>query len=62
VIDDLVSADPWQPRGIEVRGKAEALDGERPMIRIHPVRILSWGLEGEDFTQRHSRAVESSQP
>lgn len=57
VIDDLLSTDPWQPRGIEVRGRAEAIEGERPRIRIHPERIVSWGLESEDFTQRHSRAV-----
>jgi pyridoxamine 5'-phosphate oxidase family protein len=57
VIDELLSTDPWQPRGIEVRGRAEALQGERPRIRIHPERIVSWGLESEDFTQRHSRTV-----
>jgi pyridoxamine 5'-phosphate oxidase family protein len=57
VIDDLVSTDPWQPRGIEIRGRAEAIEGERPRIRIHPERIVSWGLESEDFTQRSSRTV-----
>jgi pyridoxamine 5'-phosphate oxidase family protein len=45
VIDDLASTDPWRPRGIEVRGRAEALDGDRPLIRIHPERIVPWGLE-----------------
>jgi pyridoxamine 5'-phosphate oxidase family protein len=44
VVDDLASTNPWRPRGIEVRGRAEALDGERPLIRIHPDRIVSWGL------------------
>jgi pyridoxamine 5'-phosphate oxidase family protein len=57
VIDDLVSVDPWQPRGIEVRGRAEAIDGDRPRIRIHPERIVSWGLESNEFGRRHSRAV-----
>jgi pyridoxamine 5'-phosphate oxidase family protein len=57
VIDDLVSVDPWQPRGVEVRGRAEAIEGDRPRIRIHPERIVSWGLQSEDFTRRHSRAV-----
>jgi pyridoxamine 5'-phosphate oxidase family protein len=57
VIDDLVSTDPWQPRGIEVRGPAEAVAGERSLIRIHPERIVSRGLESEDFTERHSRTV-----
>ena len=25
VIDDLASTDPWRPRGIEIRGRAEAV-------------------------------------
>ena len=54
VIDDLASVDPWLPRGIEVRGRAEALDEDRPVIRIRPERIVSWGLEGGG---RHSRKV-----
>jgi pyridoxamine 5'-phosphate oxidase family protein len=45
VIDDLASTDPWRPRGVEVRGRAEAIGGERPLIRIHPERIVSWGVE-----------------
>jgi pyridoxamine 5'-phosphate oxidase family protein len=57
VIDDLVSTDPWQPRGVEVRGRAEAIEGDRDLIRIHPARIVSWGLESEDFTHQHSRTV-----
>ena len=44
VIDDLASADPWRPRGIEVRGRAEAVETPRPVIRIHPDRVVSWGL------------------
>jgi pyridoxamine 5'-phosphate oxidase family protein len=44
VVDDLASVDPWRPRGIEVRGRAEALGGERPLIRIRPDRVVSWGL------------------
>jgi pyridoxamine 5'-phosphate oxidase family protein len=58
VIDDLVSTDPWRPRGIEIRGHAEAIEGDRPLIRIHPERIVSWGLESEDFTERHSRSID----
>ncbi len=57
VIDDLISTDPWQPRGIEVRGRAETIEGERPRIRIHPERIVSWGLEDANFTRRHARSV-----
>ena len=44
VMDDLASVDPWRPRGVEVRGRAEAIDGERPLIRIHPERVVSRGL------------------
>jgi pyridoxamine 5'-phosphate oxidase family protein len=52
VIDDLASVDPWAVRGVEVRGTAEALDDEPPpmarmsrqVIRIHPRRVISWGL------------------
>src|ERR1700754_2921363 len=45
VIDDLESVDPWRPRGVEVRGRAEAIPLPTPLIRIHPERIVSWGLE-----------------
>jgi pyridoxamine 5'-phosphate oxidase family protein len=45
VVDDLASTDPWHPRGIEVRGRGEAIALPTPLIRIHPERIVSWGLE-----------------
>jgi pyridoxamine 5'-phosphate oxidase family protein len=45
VVDDIASVEPWRVRGIEVRGRAEAVDGDRPLIRIHPDRVVSWGLE-----------------
>jgi pyridoxamine 5'-phosphate oxidase family protein len=45
VIDDLASTDPWRPRGIEVRGRGEAIPLPTPLIRIHPERIVSWGIE-----------------
>jgi pyridoxamine 5'-phosphate oxidase family protein len=45
VIDDLASTNPWRPRGVEVRGRADALS-EPPLIRIHPERVVSWGLDG----------------
>jgi pyridoxamine 5'-phosphate oxidase family protein len=44
VIDDLASTTPWRPRGVEVRGRAEAVGG---VIRIHPDRVVSWGLEAD---------------
>jgi hypothetical protein len=36
VIDDLESTDPWRPRGIEVRGRAEAIALPTPLIRLYP--------------------------
>jgi pyridoxamine 5'-phosphate oxidase family protein len=55
VIDDLESTDPWRPRGIEVRGRGEAISLPTPLIRIHPQRIVSWGLE----QRRSARTVGS---
>jgi pyridoxamine 5'-phosphate oxidase family protein len=43
VIDEVLP--PWRPRGIEIRGRAEALEEPEPRIRIHPTRIISWGLD-----------------
>lgn len=54
VVDDVPSVNPWQARGIEIRGEAEVLKtggqdilpGFDPeMFRIKPRRIISWGLE-----------------
>jgi pyridoxamine 5'-phosphate oxidase family protein len=56
VIDDLASVDPWRPRGVEIRGRADALD-DPPRIRIRPERVVSWGLETDDLFQRSSRTV-----
>ncbi|MHB8619777.1 MAG: PPOX class F420-dependent oxidoreductase [Chloroflexota bacterium] len=55
VVDDIVSYRPWRVRCLEVRGHAEALSGQDPLrpgfttelIRIHPDRILSFGLTGD---------------
>jgi len=49
VIDDLVSMDPWTVRGVEIRGRAEALVDQETasaydspeIIRIHPRRVIS---------------------
>jgi len=56
VIDDLASTDPWRPRGIELRGSAEAIETPRPLIRLHPERIVSWGV---DARGRYARDVEA---
>jgi pyridoxamine 5'-phosphate oxidase family protein len=64
VVDDLASVDPWTPRGIEIRGRAEThLEGGEEVgkrlgagfqfnhawIRIHPRRIVAWGIDGGSF-------------
>ncbi len=59
VVDDLASTDPWRPRGIEVRGRAEAVEEPKPVIRIHPERIVARGLDTGEF-RRNSRSVEES--
>ncbi|MEU6465553.1 PPOX class F420-dependent oxidoreductase [Streptomyces sp. NPDC046976] len=53
VVDDIVSVEPWRVRGVDIRGRAELLVGPHELgpqlseevIRIHPERVLSWGLE-----------------
>jgi len=55
VVDDLVSRDPWTPRGVEIRGTAVALDDvdpplrgmSREVIRITPTWVASWGVDPE---------------
>lgn len=44
VIDDLESLDPWQPRGVKVRGSATIEEHRSGLkIRIVPQVIWSWG-------------------
>jgi pyridoxamine 5'-phosphate oxidase family protein len=66
VIDDLASLEPWLPRCLEIRGRGEAIaqptdsaysagpqggfDGA--IIRVHPQRIISFGLEGSETDVR----------
>ncbi len=45
VVDDLVSVDPSQPRGLKVTGRAEVGgDPSRPSLRIIPETVWSWGI------------------
>lgn len=56
VVDDVPQ--PGQPRGIEVRGQAEALldgqafwpDADPEMLRIVPTHIASWGIDSHKYT------------
>lgn len=54
VVDDLASVDPWRPRMLEIRGRAEAVPtgGERlgpgfgpAFIRIRPEKKNSFGID-----------------
>lgn len=63
VVDDIVSVDPWTVRCLEVRGSAEALSEQdtpgsylsNEIIRIHPRRIISWGMgtDGQEGSRRN---------
>ena len=46
VVDDLVSTDPWQPRGVKVVGSAviERSATGAESIRIRPTTVWSWGI------------------
>jgi hypothetical protein len=33
------------------------VDEPRDLIRIHPERIVSWGIEDERLGRRHARSV-----
>jgi pyridoxamine 5'-phosphate oxidase family protein len=56
VIDDLASTNPFRPRAIEVRGRAEAITGPQALIRVHPERIVSWGIEAHRNARTVNRA------
>ncbi|WP_169951295.1 PPOX class F420-dependent oxidoreductase [Microbispora sp. H11081] len=53
VVDDVLSADPWQVRCLEIRGWGEAIAEPAdsvaptpgPIIRVHPKRIISFGVD-----------------
>jgi pyridoxamine 5'-phosphate oxidase family protein len=56
VVDDLASVDPWRVRCLEIRGRAEALTDPADsasqfpgaIIRLHPKRIISFGIDQTD--------------
>jgi len=56
VIDDVLP--PWRPRGVEVRGRAIAINDAEPRIEIQPTRIVSWGLDGGNT----ARSVRTAPP
>ena len=56
IVDDLSSVDGWRVRCLEIRGHADALESptdvaggsDAPIIRIHPRRIISFGIDDPD--------------
>lgn len=67
VVDDQASVDPWRPRMLEIRGRAERLNEggkeaigdhvDPEMFRIHPRRIQSFGINGTQGFAIESRTV-----
>ncbi|HEY8340529.1 MAG TPA: PPOX class F420-dependent oxidoreductase [Egibacteraceae bacterium] len=55
VVDDVLP--PWRPRGVEIRGHAEAREAPRPHIRLVPERIVSWGLDPDDGSDGRTRTA-----
>jgi pyridoxamine 5'-phosphate oxidase family protein len=66
VVDDLAAVQPWTPRGVTIRGRAEIHihGGQRlgpgfdpTLIRITPTHITSWGIDAHAFGPPNSRKV-----
>ncbi|TCO48826.1 PPOX class F420-dependent oxidoreductase [Actinocrispum wychmicini] len=45
VVDDVPSVNPWRVRCVEIRGHAEVVTDGAPIIRVHPDRVISFGIE-----------------
>ena len=60
VADDVASTSPWRPRGVEVRGAAEAVEEPEAVIRLRPGRIVAWGVDTGEF-HRNARSVEEGE-
>jgi pyridoxamine 5'-phosphate oxidase family protein len=74
VVDDVATVDPWTPRGVEVRGRAEAriaggeevgkrlgasFDFDPAWILVRPTRIVSWGIDGSSYEVSARDAVKA---
>ncbi|MDG6101798.1 PPOX class F420-dependent oxidoreductase [Dactylosporangium aurantiacum] len=62
IVDDLPSTAPIVARGLEVRGTAEALTGDEDLIRVRPVRIVTWGIEADWQAGPTGRTVRPATP
>ena len=66
VVDDLAKVNPWSPRGVTIRGRADIYSegGQRlgpgfdaMLIRITPTHITSWGIDAPAYGLANSRRV-----
>jgi pyridoxamine 5'-phosphate oxidase family protein len=66
VIDDVATVEPWHPRGVSIRGRADVQEtgGEKlgngfgPLwVLITPTWISSWGIENRPYDPPISRSV-----
>jgi pyridoxamine 5'-phosphate oxidase family protein len=64
-VDDVLP--PWQPRSIEILADAELLESggeafarglDPQIIRLHPVKIITWGID-ETRQSRNVKNVEA---
>ena len=67
VVDDVLP--PWQARAIEIQADAELMDhggelfgpGFSPQImRLHPIKIIAWGLDGQRLSRKVTRLTNIS--
>ena len=62
VIDDLVSLNPWTPRGMRIYGTAEIVErqgqfGPALYMGITPTVSWRWNLQGRPFTHDNRDAM-----
>lgn len=68
VVDDVIP-EPWQVRGVEIRGTAESFPtggklifgpdypADETIIRITPTQIIGWGLDGHAYQQNNRKVT-----
>jgi pyridoxamine 5'-phosphate oxidase family protein len=70
VVDDIASVQPWRVRFLEIRGTAEAVSDSQSdadsrdaaVIRIHPSRVISFGVEEPPDDPRRTKMRSRSVP
>ncbi len=67
VVDDIASTQPWRVRFLEIRGTAEAIASatgpdDASLIRIHPIRVLSYGIEEPPGEPHNTKLTTRNEP